>query len=233
MVSRPTGSVKYQLSSTKPSSAASSAGSSPPTRATSTAAASSSISASGSCPGPSTRVSTAVRSTGSSRALSQPATWRERESGESSGRPCSRRPTWSWVTRCTSMAPASEAIRSPLEPTSSRRSRPWRLTPTTTMVALAPEAKSTTAAGTSSPTTGWKLPPRSATSCWTRAIGSPPCGRSPSVASTCTAISSEPAARWASRAPRRSRVSLSGPPVTATTIRSLVGQVCAMRWARR
>ena len=46
------------------------------------------------------------------------------------------------------MAPAREAIRSPLEPTSSRRSRPWRLTPTTTMVALAPEAKSTTAAGT-------------------------------------------------------------------------------------
>ena len=38
------------------------------------------------------------------------------------------------------------------------------------MVALAPAAKSTTAAETSSPTTEWKVPPSEATSCWARAI---------------------------------------------------------------
>ncbi len=94
------------------------------------------------------------------------------------------------------------------------------------IVALAPVAKSTTAAETSSPTTEWKVPPSEATSCWARPIRRSSALRRPSVAITCTASSSAPAARWASRAPRRIRVSLSAPPVTATTMRSLAGQGC-------
>src|SRR5262249_39736669 len=82
-----------------------------------------------------------------------------RESGERLGRDRARLATWSWVTRCTSIEPAREAIRSPVVPVNSRRSRPCRETPTMIMVALAPEAKSTTAAETSSPTTSWQGPP--------------------------------------------------------------------------
>ena len=90
------------------------------------------------------------------------------------------------------MEPASEAIRSPVVPVKSRRSRPCRETPTTIMVALAPAAKSTTAADTSSPTTEWNVPPREATSCCARAIRRSSGLRRPSVAITWTASSSEP-----------------------------------------
>ena len=109
--------------------------------------------------------STTASRAGSTTAVSQPARpGGTGDSGESTGREPVRRATWSWVTRWTSIAPASEAIRSPVVPGSRRRSRPCRETPTTIMVALAPAAKSTTAAGTSSPTTEWKVPPREATS---------------------------------------------------------------------
>ena len=177
--------------------------------------------------------STQVSSIGSATAPTQPATWRPRESGESSGRLRARRATSSWVTRWTSIEPASEAIRSPVVPVKSRRSRPCRETPTMIIVALVPAAKSTTAAETSSPTTEWKVPPTEATSSWARSSRRSSALCRPSVAITCTASSSAPAARWASRAPRRISVSLSGPPVTATTMRSLAGQVSWIRCARR
>ena len=163
-----TGGVKKKLRVTKPTTAASSAGSSPPTRATTTVEASSVSMARGSWSVSWNSCSTATSTSGSSTAPTHPVTWRDRESGDSSGRDSARRATWSWVTRCTSIAPASDAIRSPVVPVKSRRSRECRETPTTIIVALAPAAKSTTAAETSSPTTEWKVPPSEATSCWAR-----------------------------------------------------------------
>ena len=129
--------------------------------------------------------------------------------------------------------PASRAISVPLLSRSASRHRLRRDTPTTIIVALTPRAKSTTALGTSSPTTVWNVPPRDSTSRRCSAIVPGATLGSPSVASTCTASRSEPAARWAMRAPRRSSVSPSGPPVTATTTRSRAGHGASMRWSRR
>ena len=129
--------------------------------------------------------------------------------------------------------PARRAISVPLLSRTASRQRLRRDTPTTIIVAFTPRAKSTTALGTSSPTTVWNVPPSDSTSARCSAIRAGGALGSPSVASTCTARSSEPAARWAIRAPRRSSVSPSGPPVTATTTRSRAGHGDSIRWSRR
>jgi hypothetical protein len=228
MVNVWTGSVKKKFRVRKLIADARRAGNSPPISATSTVAASSPSAANGSWSVSCNSCNIHANSRGTTSAVAQPRTWRVRDSGEGPVRERAVLATSSWVTRCTSIAPASEAIRSPVEPVNSLRRRPCRETPTTIMVALAPPAKSTMAAETSSPTTEWKVPPSEATSCCAREIRRSSGLRRPSVAITWTARSSDPAARWASRAPRRSRVSLSSPPVTATTILSLVGQVCSI-----
>ena len=65
--------------------------------------------------------------------------------------------------------------------------------------------------------------------------GSAPTGAPtrPSPRNTCTANSSAEPERLAMRAARRSTVSLSGPPVIATTTRSRVSHTSVTRWSVR
>ena len=230
MVHRPTGGVKNQLSSRNPASAATRAGSSPPTRATSDGH----------------REVEHAPPTSRLSLVGSPAAARVRSDGQHERRAPTRRAAARGSAGSSERAPPAGAPallvgdevdvdrtattgRSgrPSTPVKSRRSRPWRETPTTTIVALRPGANSTTASGDVLAHHGVEA----AAQRLRRAAARAACGarvawRRPSVATTWTASSSAPAARWASRAPRRSRVSLSGPPVTATTIRSLVGQGC-------
>ena len=94
----------------------------------------------------------------------------------------------------------------------------------TTCEALTPRATSRMASAGSAPVTVCHEPPSS--SVRRRSAASPGSGGplSPSARATCTASSSPPAPREAIRAPRRSSVSPSGPPDSATTTRSRVGQ---------
>ena len=89
--------------------------------------------------------------------------------------------------------------------------RPRRDAPTTTWVPFTDRANSRTAVATSSPTTVWKVPPRSSVSCRSRATSS---GRAPMVPSprtTCTATSARPALRPEIRDPRRQQRLALGP----------------------
>ena len=139
-------------------------------------------------------------------------------------------PACSWVTMWTSIVAASRAITVPAD--ARRRARApacRRLAPSTIWVALTPRAKSSSAAGTSSPTTWWKVPPRSSTRVrWAREVlrgrrrRARRCGRRGRRAARRL-----PSA-GAIRAARRIRVSPSGPPVSATTIRSRASQCRSM-----
>ena len=103
----------------------------------------------------------------------------------------------------------------------------------TSWVASTPRANSSKAVGTWSPTTVWKEAPTF--SARRRSPATAPTGAParPSPRSTCTANSSADSVRSAMRAARRSTVSLSGPPVSATTTRSRVSQMSVICWSVR
>ena len=73
--------------------------------------------------------------------------------------------------------------------------------------------------------TEWKLAPSDSASTRCAASDATLAPASPSLRATWTASNSPPVARAAMRAPRRSSVSPSGPPVSATTTRSRVSHV--------
>ena len=113
------------------------------------------------------------------------------------------------------------------------RQRFRRVLPMTTCEALTPRATSRMASAGSSPVTVCQEPPSSSVRRRRMArlgSGGP---LSPSARATWTASSSPPAPREAIRAPRRSRVSPSGPPDRATTTRSRVGHEESMPWSAR
>ena len=105
-------------------------------------------------------------------------------------------PAAACVTMCTSMSPDSRMTVAPMPgPVNAAARRDRRLTPMTSCVASAALAKSTSARGTSSPTTWWKVPPSCSTSVRWRSRA-PGCrARRPSGFVTCTAISSPPEER--------------------------------------
>ena len=120
------------------------------------------------------------------------------------------------------MVPDSAVVRAPIPGSNARAHRERREVPSTNWVAFTARAKSSSAAGTSSPTTVWNDAP---TSSARRRSSTPvlPGSRgpvSPSLRRTCTHSRSADPARRAMRAARRMTVALSGPPVTATTTRS-------------
>ncbi|OLT53413.1 hypothetical protein BJF88_11640 [Cellulosimicrobium sp. CUA-896] len=236
-VSSPVGGVKNQLMPRNETTAHARAGHIPPTSATPTVRARNTRTCVGRPTSSSTPSKSRVSSAGAVGASTQPAARRRTDSGLIARRETRPARARSWVTRWTSSAPERRAISALVDPSSASRHRECRDTPTTTMVALTPRAKSTTAVGTSSPTTVWKVPPSDSTSSRSAASAAGGAAGRPSVARTCTASSSEPAARSAMRAPRRRSVALSGPPVTATTTRSRAGQVpeiaCSVRYRVR
>ncbi len=133
---------------------------------------------------------------------------------------------------CTSIFPESAMTAAPMPSSRMRAHRERRDVPMTSCVALAPRAKSRRVAGTSSPTTLCMLAPSAAA----RRRTAPICGAetpaSPSPRTTCSTINSA-LDLAAMRRARRTRVSDSGPPVTATTTRSRASQVSVMWCAER
>lgn len=89
----------------------------------------------------------------------------------------------------------------------------------------------------SSPTTWWKVPPRSSTRVRWRASSLGEAAVSPSLREMYTAMTWPPAPFPASRTARRIRVRPSGPPVRPTTIRSREPQTaetwCSLRYSVR
>ncbi len=65
------------------------------------------------------------------------------------------RPASSWVTMWTSIDPDSFVVVTPIPGLSTWAKRPRRLAPSTSWVAFSARAKSSSAAGTSSPMTWW------------------------------------------------------------------------------
>ena len=113
-----------------------------------------------------------------------------------------------------------------------RAQRDRRDVPSTSWVAFISRAKSSSAAGTSSPTTVCTVAPRLAASSRTLPICGAETPDRPSPRTTCTTISS--ALDFdAIREARRTRVSDSGPPVTATTTRSRASQVSVILLSAR
>ncbi len=233
MVNVYSGGVRKKLSSKAPPNAASSAGPSPPTSATTTVARKNSTTSVDSPTSSRPSVPTAVASSGRATASAQPSAWRRIGTALDSRGSRRPRPASAWLTMCTSMCPESCTTRAPMPSTTDRATRDRREVPSTSWVASTPRAKSSSAAGTSSPTTVWKDAPTSSASL--RSPASAPTGAPtrPSPRSTCTANSSAEPERLAMRAARRSTVSLSGPPVRATTTRSRVSQMSVTRWSVR
>ena len=230
IVNEYSGGVRKKLSSSPPSSAARNAGPSPPTSAATTVARKYRTTSVDSA----TRPPRPVAATGSTTASAQPSTLRICESDPCSAGSRRPRPASSWVTMCTSMEPESAATRVPTPSTNIRATRERREVPSTSCVALAPRAKSSSAVGTSSPpTTVWKLAPTSSASRRSFGIAAAGAPTSPSPRSTWTASRSAAPERLAIRAARRSTVSLSLSPVSATTTRSRVSQTsctfCSVR----
>ena len=112
-------------------------------------------------------------------------------------------------------------------------SRPCRDAPTMIWVPLTDRANSSTVAAMSSPTMSCRLPPRFSASRRCRSISVAEVAAVPSDLTTWTPISDRPATRPAIRAPRRSSIAPSGPPVSATTIRSRAAQVPVMPCSAR
>ena len=108
-------------------------------------------------------------------------------------------------------------------------SRPRRLAPISTWLALTPRATSSSPSAESWATTAWKPPPISSAATRSRSSASGATPVSPSRRLTYTASHSPPAVRDAIRAARRIRANDSGPPDTPTTTRSRVGQLPAIR----
>jgi len=108
-----------------------------------------------------------------------------------------------------------------------------RAAPTRICDAFTPRAKASIASARSSPVTVWNSPPISSVSRLSSASWLSGVVTRPSVRATYTPSNCPPARRDAIRAPRRSSVSPSGPPDSATTTRSRVGQFEVMPWSRR
>ena len=130
-------------------------------------------------------------------ATAKPATSRLRLSAPPSfGGARSAEPAAACVTMCTSMSPDSRMTVAPMPgPVNAAASRDRRLTPMTSCVAFTARAKSTSARGTSSPTTWWNVPPSYSTSVRCSVEGAGCRARRPSGFVTCTASSSPPAER--------------------------------------
>ncbi len=165
MVSSPSGGVKYQFRSREPKPAETSAGQAPPSSAAATVSDRySSMSLARPTPGAQV-LSRKVSSTGPPTPISQPARLRARPSRalRDAGRPRPA-PTASCVTRWTSRSgPDSRAAVAPTPGPKTYCQLLRRETPRTIWVAFTPRAKSSSADGMSSPTTWWKVPPRSST----------------------------------------------------------------------
>ncbi|CPU64480.1 Uncharacterised protein [Mycobacteroides abscessus] len=98
-------------------------------------------------------------------ARTNPATRRRRVSAPPERGRRAPPPAAAWLTMWTSMLPASRVTVAPMPgPLRADASRPRRETPMTSCVALTPLANSTSAVGTSSPTTWWYVPPSCSTS---------------------------------------------------------------------
>ncbi len=137
------------------------------------------------------------------------------------GSPCARR-------SCRTAAPPA----APMPSSKMRAHRDRRDVPITSWVAFSSRAKSSRALGTSSPTTVCRVAPRLMASSRTLPICGAETPDSPSPRTTCTIISS--ALDFdAIRDARRTRVSDSGPPVTATTTRSRASQVSVILLSSR
>ena len=143
-------------------------------------------------------------------------------------------PAAACVTMCTSMSPDSRMTVAPMPgPVKAAARRERRLTPSTSCVASDALAKSTSAFGMSSPTTWWNVPPSCSRRARCRSRASGCRARSPSGLVTWTPRRSPPELRAAIRAPRRSSVSPSGPPVSATTTRSRASHLPVMPCSAR
>ena len=132
-----------------------------------------------------------------------------------------------WVTMWTSIFPECWTTDAPMPSSKIRAHLDRRDVPSTSWVAFISRAKSSSAVGTSSPTTVCTVAPRLVASSRTLPICGPDTPDSPSPRTTCTTISS--ALDFdAIRNALRTNVSDSGPPVTATTTRSRASQVSVM-----
>ena len=232
MVSRPYGGVKNQFRARNPETAASSAGQSPPISATPTTATRNSRMSAVS-DSPESMVRSAVSTGSPASTATKPARRRRRDRAAGGRRAPRPRPARSCGTRCTSMAPDSAVVVTPTPAEKSWATRPRLEAPSTIWVALTARAKSSSARGTSAPTTWWYEPPRLSTSTRWRDSRAGSAPTRPSLRATCTASSAAPRLRSAIRAARRIRVSPSGPPVRATTTRSRVSHVASMPWSVR
>ena len=158
---------------------------------------------------------------GSVTAASQDTIWRARGEMDENGKP---RLACSWVTMWTSILPEFLMVAAPIPSLKMLAHRDRRELPSTNWVALVSRAKSSSAVDTSSPTTMWTVAPRLAASSRTLPISRGDTPDSPSPRTTCTTMSC--ALDFdAMRDARRTNVSDSGPPVTATTTRSRASQV--------
>ncbi len=156
--------------------------------------------------------------------------WRCR--GESRRPPTKPRLASSWVTMWTSILPDCCTIAAPMPSSKIRAHRDRREVPITSWVAFISRAKSSSAVGTSSPTTVCTVAPRLVASSRTLPICGADTPDRPSPRTTCTTISS--ALDFdAIRDARRTSVSDSGPPVTATTTRSRASQVSVILLSAR
>ncbi|PQM48859.1 hypothetical protein C1Y40_00919 [Mycobacterium talmoniae] len=167
---------------------------------------------------------------GTSSAASQDAARRSR--GQIGAAPNAR---WdsSWVTMWTSILPDCRTTMAPMPSSTIRAQRERREVPITSWVALVCRAKSSRAVGTSSPTTMCSDAPRLVASSRTLPIrGAESRVRPPLSRRTCTTISSADDF-VAIRDARRTNVSDSGPPVTATTTRSRASHVSVIRLSAR
>lgn len=133
---------------------------------------------------------------------------------------------------CTSIFPDPCTTAGPMPSSKMRAHRERRELPITSWVALAERANSSRVLGTSSPTTLCTLAPMSAASRRTLVMVAADAPASPSPRTTCTTINSA-LEREAMRPARRTRVSDSTPPVTATTTRSRVSQVSVIWFSVR
>ena len=167
---------------------------------------------------------TSVASVGRNTAAENPTSRRGSPSGLRPGRSRQARRASRWVTMCTSIDPDCWTTDAPMPSSNSRANRVRRDVPTTSCVAFTPRAKSSSAPGTSSPITVWNVAPRFFASLRICATACGDAPASPSPRRMCSTSSSAPA-RTATRLARRTSVSVSGPPVTATTTRSRASHV--------
>ena len=132
------------------------------------------------------------------------------------------------------MWPESRVTRAPIpSPARNDSQRPLLLAPTTIWVAFSARAKSSSATATSSPTTWCQVPPIDSVRRRWRPTSPGSTRARPSLRTTCTARRSEPVVRAVIRTARRSSVSPSGPPGSATTMRSRASHGWSIPWAAR